>query len=165
MNLQERLEATVNKAEVDVSLLHQVVHGNNQTEVVTEGGPVKTVAKAIHQVELDLAASRTELTAQVGEATRQAGISTSSANLSTSKAADAAATLAEVKARADAATSAVVIPTKTWVGNGTQTDFALDYAVGHPGALQVTVASVLQTPVDAYSLFDSRTLRLSLIHI
>ena len=46
MNLQERLEATVNKAEVDVSLLHQVVHGNNQTDVVTEGGPVKTVAKA-----------------------------------------------------------------------------------------------------------------------
>ncbi len=87
MNLQERLEATVNKAEVDVSLLHQVVHGDSQTDVVTEGGPVKTVAKAIHQVELDLAASRTELTAQVGEATRQAGISTSSANLSTSKAA------------------------------------------------------------------------------
>lgn len=160
MNLQQRLEATVGQAESDAGLLHDIVHGDANTEVQTEGGPVKSVARAIQGVEDDLAASRSELTGQVIEATRQAVLSASTASISSLKAGEAAQTLTDVRALADAATSAVIIPTQTWRANGAQTDFTLDHSVGHPGALQVTVAGVLQTPVEAYGLADVRTLRL-----
>ena len=43
MNLQQRLEATVGQAESDAGLLHDIVHGDADTEVQTEGGPIKTV--------------------------------------------------------------------------------------------------------------------------
>ncbi len=73
LNLQQQIEAVVDKATADATILHTIVHGDAQTDVITEGGPVKTVAKAIKGVQDDLAASRTELTQQVTVATTQAG--------------------------------------------------------------------------------------------
>jgi hypothetical protein len=72
LNLQQQIEAVVDKATADATILHSIVHGNEHTDVVTEGGPVKTVAKAIKGVQDDLARSRTELTQQVTVATAQA---------------------------------------------------------------------------------------------
>ena len=49
-NMQERLNAAVDRAEVDTGLLHEVVHGDMATEVDTEGGKVPSVAKAINDI-------------------------------------------------------------------------------------------------------------------
>lgn len=49
-NMQERLNAAVDRAEVDTGLLHEVVHGDIATEVDTEGGKVPAVAKAINDI-------------------------------------------------------------------------------------------------------------------
>ena len=49
-NMQERLDAAVDKAEVDTGLLHEVVHGSITTEVDTEGGKVPSLAKVLHGI-------------------------------------------------------------------------------------------------------------------
>lgn len=49
-NMQERLNAAVDMAEIDTGLLHKVVHGSVTTEVDTEGGKVPSVAKAINDI-------------------------------------------------------------------------------------------------------------------
>jgi hypothetical protein len=57
MSLQTDLEAAVAKAVTDSGLLHDVVHGPASgagSTVATEGGEVKTVAKAIGDIETDL---------------------------------------------------------------------------------------------------------------
>ena len=72
MTLKTRLDEAVGTLEGDAQLLHQVVHGGDQMTVVTEGGPVKTVAHVIRQTSLELDASRQELTEQVATATLQA---------------------------------------------------------------------------------------------
>ncbi len=47
MTLQTDLQEAVVRVQADSQILHQIVHGDNQTVVPTEGGNVKTVAKAI----------------------------------------------------------------------------------------------------------------------
>ena len=49
-NMQERLDAAVDKAEVDTGLLHNVIHGSITTEVNTEGGKVPSVAKVLNDM-------------------------------------------------------------------------------------------------------------------
>ena len=49
-NMQERLDAAVDKAEVDTGLLHDVVHGSITTVVSTEGGKVPSVAKVLNDM-------------------------------------------------------------------------------------------------------------------
>ena len=49
-NLQERLISAVDTAEIDTSLLHNIVHGSDTSIVTTEGGDVPTVAKAIKDI-------------------------------------------------------------------------------------------------------------------
>ena len=49
-NMQERLDAAVDKAEVDTGLLHKVVHGSKTTTVTTEGGKVPSVAKVLEDM-------------------------------------------------------------------------------------------------------------------
>lgn len=50
--MQERLNAVVDRAEVDTGLLHEVVHGSVITEVDTEGGKVPSVAKALNDIKV-----------------------------------------------------------------------------------------------------------------
>ena len=78
--LKTRLDEAVGTLEGDAQLLHQIVHGGDQTTVVTEGGPVKTVAHVIRQTSLELDASRQELTGQVATATQQASSAAQSAS-------------------------------------------------------------------------------------
>ena len=49
-NMQERLDAAVDKAEVDTGLLHTIVHSSITTEVTTEGGKVPSVAKVLNDM-------------------------------------------------------------------------------------------------------------------
>ena len=51
MTLQTDLQEAVVRVQFDSQILHQIVHGNDQTVVPTEGGNVKTVAKAIKDIE------------------------------------------------------------------------------------------------------------------
>lgn len=49
-NMQERLNAAVDKAEVDTGLLHEVVHGSKTSTITTEGGDVPSVAKVLEDM-------------------------------------------------------------------------------------------------------------------
>lgn len=51
-NMQERLDAAVNKAEADTELLHNVVHCSIKTEIDTEGGKVPSVAKVLNDMRI-----------------------------------------------------------------------------------------------------------------
>lgn len=51
MTLQTDLQEAVVRVQADSQILHQIVHGDNQSIVPTEGGNVKTVAKAIKDIE------------------------------------------------------------------------------------------------------------------
>ena len=50
MSLQTDLQTAIAKVTADGALLHDIVHGDAASTVVTESGPVKTVAKAIADV-------------------------------------------------------------------------------------------------------------------
>lgn len=47
MTIQTQLEEAVAQASADSDLLHQIVHGSSTSTVVTEGGPVRAIAKLI----------------------------------------------------------------------------------------------------------------------
>lgn len=51
MTLQTDLQNAVTRVQGDSQILHNIVHGDDQTVVSTEGGNVKTVAKAIKDIE------------------------------------------------------------------------------------------------------------------
>lgn len=68
MSLQTDLQAAVEKAQAASGKLHDVVNGDAASTVATESGPVKTVAKAISDIEADIDASRAELDQKVTDA-------------------------------------------------------------------------------------------------
>ena len=74
MNIETQLRAAVSRADTDSRLLHEIVHGDAAATVDTEGGPVKTVAKAIGDVEAGVAVAATVVTDGVAasEAARDA---------------------------------------------------------------------------------------------
>ena len=76
MNIETQLRAAVSRADTDSRLLHDIVHGDATATVDTEGGPVKTVAKAIGDVEAGVAVAATVVTDGVAasEAARDASI-------------------------------------------------------------------------------------------
>ena len=57
MTIETDLRAAVSRADADSRLLHDIVHGDADSTVTTEGGTVKTVAKAIDDVEASVAAA------------------------------------------------------------------------------------------------------------
>jgi len=72
MTMQTDLQAAVDKATAASAKLHDVVHGDAVSTVATESGPVKTVAKAVADIEADIDASRTELDQKVTDAAASA---------------------------------------------------------------------------------------------
>ncbi len=68
MNLETELRAAVSRADADSRLLHEIVHGDATATVDTEGGPVKTAAKAIGDVEASVAAAASTVTEGVAQA-------------------------------------------------------------------------------------------------
>ena len=90
MSLQADLQAAVDRASAASQKLHAVVHGDAASTVETEGGPIKTVAKAIADTEAAISASRAELDAKVAAAAGSA--------LAAGESADAAAESAAISA-------------------------------------------------------------------
>ena len=80
MTLKTRLDEAVGTIEGDAQLLHEIVHGDDQTTVTTESGQVKSVSNVIHGVQTQLDASRQDLTNQVTTATQQASNAAQSAS-------------------------------------------------------------------------------------
>ena len=76
MNIETQLREAAARAETDSRLLHEIVHGDAAATVDTEGGPVKTAAKAIGDVEAGVAVAATVVTEGVAasEAARDASI-------------------------------------------------------------------------------------------
>lgn len=99
MSLQTDLQAAVDKASAASAKLHGVVHGDSASTVETENGPVKTVAKAIADIEADIDASRAELDQKVLDA------AASAAAAETARLASAAAEAASEAARLGAETA------------------------------------------------------------
>ncbi len=68
MTIEADLRAAVSRADTDSRLLHDIIHGDATTTVDTEGGTVKTVAKAIGDVEVSVAAAASAVTDGVADA-------------------------------------------------------------------------------------------------
>ena len=68
MTIEADLRAAVSRADADSRLLHDIVHGDATETVTTEGGTVKTVAKAIDDVEASVAAAASTVTDGVADA-------------------------------------------------------------------------------------------------
>jgi hypothetical protein len=96
MSLQTDLQAAVDTAQAASGKLHDVVNGDATSTVATESGPVKTVAKAIADIEADIDASRAELDQKVADAASSA--SAAGVSQTASEAARSAAELAQVGA-------------------------------------------------------------------
>lgn len=74
MTLQTDLQDAVVRVQTDSQLLHNIVHGDDQTEVLTDGGNVKSAAKAIRDMEDTIQVGLTDLGAsadQLNEAVSQ----------------------------------------------------------------------------------------------
>jgi hypothetical protein len=63
MTLQTDLQDAVARVESDSQILHNIIHGDDQTIVNTEGGGVKTPSKAIKDIEATIQAGLTNLEA------------------------------------------------------------------------------------------------------
>lgn len=61
MTLQTDLQEAVTRAQTDSLLLHDIVHGDDQTVVLTEGGNVKSAAKVIKDIEDTIQTNLTDL--------------------------------------------------------------------------------------------------------
>lgn len=72
MTMQTDLQTAIAKAQAASAKLHDVVHGDSASTVETENGPVKTVAKAIADIEADINAGRAELDQKVLDAAASA---------------------------------------------------------------------------------------------
>ena len=68
MTIETDLRAAVSRADADSRLLHDIVHGDATETVTTEGGTVKTVAKAIGDVEASVAAAARDAAAAARDA-------------------------------------------------------------------------------------------------
>jgi hypothetical protein len=74
MTIEADLRAAADRAHADSLLLHEIVHGDAQTTVNTENGPVKSVAKVIVDVEASVDGHMTDITQAVDAAnTARAG--------------------------------------------------------------------------------------------
>ncbi len=74
MTLQTDLQDAVARVQTDSQLLHNIVHGDDQTTVPTDGGDVKSAAKIIKDMEDTIQAGLTDLGAsadQLNEAVSQ----------------------------------------------------------------------------------------------
>ena len=67
MTLQTDLQDAVARVQTDSQLLHTIVHGDDQTEVSTDGGNVKSAAKAIKDIEDGIQAGLTDLGASADQ--------------------------------------------------------------------------------------------------
>lgn len=53
-NMQERLEASVAQAELDVAKLHNIINGNDTTAIETENGLVSSIAKHLKDIKTEI---------------------------------------------------------------------------------------------------------------
>ncbi len=68
MTIEADLRMAVSRADADSRVLHDIVHGDATEAVTTEGGTVKTVAKAIGDVEASVAMAASTVTDGVEDA-------------------------------------------------------------------------------------------------
>lgn len=100
MTLQSDLNGAVAKVTADGGLLHRIVHGpadGDDSLVITEGGPVKTLARAVGDAETLIADQAGDLTA----------------TLASARAADQSARASAVSAETDASAAAASAETAT----------------------------------------------------
>ena len=91
MSLQTDLQNAVAQATTDSGLLHQIVHGPDTEMVPTEGGPVKTIAKLLHDADERINRQAESILEQAINASDQAQFSAASADASALAAAASAA--------------------------------------------------------------------------
>ncbi|MBF0187070.1 MAG: collagen-like protein [Magnetococcales bacterium] len=154
MTIQQTLNDSVAQVQTDASLLHTVVHGDDQTTVTTNSGTVKSVAKVITEMENTLSGSviQAQAAQSASESAQTAAEEAQSAAESAS--ADAAATVSSLNAGLVAHTT-----TSLTIGTGLQDLVVapgLAFRTGHRLSVisAVDVSNRLQGIVTAY---DSET--------
>lgn len=71
-NMQERLEATVVQAEIDVNKFHQIVHGDTETIVETENGALSSLSKQMKDVRDEITGGVSDIVAEAEKARDEA---------------------------------------------------------------------------------------------
>lgn len=147
MTLQTDLAAAVAKVTADSTLLHKVVHGpamGSDSQVVTEGGAVKTVARAVADAEEILHREAGDLVGAVAAAREAKDAAAGYAADAGAKAAAAAAAVGQAQAVADQAKAEI-----RSVASTTETD--LGQLVAQADAhvqVQVQAAGVAATEAE-----------------
>lgn len=122
MTLQTDLAAAVEKVTADSALLHSVVHGpatGDASMVPTEGGPVKTVARAVADAEEILHQEAGDLVGAVAAAREAREAAAGFATVAGEKAGEADAAVGRAIAAADqAATDIRSVATSAEAGIG-----------------------------------------------
>lgn len=67
-NMQERLEASVVQAEINVSKLYQIVHGDTETIIETDNGPVSSLSKQMKDVRDEITGGVSDVVAEAESA-------------------------------------------------------------------------------------------------
>lgn len=151
MSLQTDLQAAVDKAQAASGKLHDVVNGDASSTVATESGPVKTVAKAIADIEADIDASRAELDQKVADA---AGSATAADTARTAaETARDAAELAQVGA--ETAESAAVVAETGAVDARMAAEAARDAASASAGQAAASETASAASEINAASSADA----------
>ena len=86
MTIQTQLEEAVAQASADSDLLHQIVHGSSTSTVVTDGGPVRAIAKLIADKDEEINLAADGLLAQSTALATSASVSAAAAAASESAA-------------------------------------------------------------------------------
>lgn len=110
MTLQTDLAAAVAKVTVDGTLLHRVVHGpaaGGDSLIATEGGPVKTLARAVADAEDVVRREMSDLTVTLAEARSAGEVAATFAALAGEKADEAGAAVGKASAVIDEAKAGI----------------------------------------------------------
>lgn len=76
------LKTDIDQLAADAAILHDIVHGNSSSTVSTEGGAVKTVAKAVADAEAAIVTGAESYLAQCQDETALAAIQAAAAEVS-----------------------------------------------------------------------------------
>lgn len=129
MTLQSELNAAIAKVTADGNLLHRIVHGpadGDDSLVATEGGPVKTLARAVGDAEALIADQAGDLTATLASA--QAAEESARAHAASAQGDAASASASAVAAVEQARQAAATVETATAQAVGAAASVIVDAA-------------------------------------
>lgn len=111
------LKSDIDQLAADAALMHQVVHGDQNTTVMTQGGPVRSVTKLINDKNMEINVAAGGILAQSTAQANAAGGSAGQASAAAQQALNAAGTTQQyTTALAAIASQTAIVPAATKLG-------------------------------------------------